>query len=104
MKLVLVANAFVGLRNKVFTITYIEIELFGELISIMDLHHGVSLVIVLKTLQLNLQHGRKVVEQRAFASVLQSVSLGAILVLAIKFFNLSVTIKGRINIFASLDV
>ena len=93
MKSVLVTYTFVCFWHEILAVADVQVELFRELVPVVNLHHGVAMKVILEALELNLKHWREIVKQNTFASILQTMAFRAVLVVAIKFFNFRIPVK-----------
>jgi hypothetical protein len=68
------------------------------------LDHGVPLHVVLKPLELKVQHGRERLEDDSLPRVLKSVALGVVLVLSVHRLDGDVVLKRVVEVFHALNV
>mmetsp|Transcript_35695 Transcript_35695/g.79388 ORF Transcript_35695/g.79388 Transcript_35695/m.79388 type:complete len:458 (-) Transcript_35695:917-2290(-) len=101
---ILVAHALVCVLGEGFPLLEVQVNLLVELIPVIDLDVGVPLEVVLKALELQLQHWRHILEQDALACILQAVPLRLVLVGSIHDLHLTVLLKRLVDVLAALDV
>ncbi|KAI6755226.1 hypothetical protein HG531_004332 [Fusarium graminearum] len=92
-------------RAGISLINWRRIEKFWELVSIIDLHHGIALDVVLEALQLEMQHIWETVENDALVRILKLVLITSkVLVLSVHLLDLNVVLKAFEKILVPADV
>jgi hypothetical protein len=68
--------------------TRVEVELLGELVPVVDLDERVARPVVLEALEVELEHGREVVEEHALARGLLPVPLRLVRIVTLERLDL----------------
>mmetsp|Transcript_24231 Transcript_24231/g.71937 ORF Transcript_24231/g.71937 Transcript_24231/m.71937 type:complete len:200 (-) Transcript_24231:859-1458(-) len=104
VQLVLVGHVGGSLGSEDVDVLGVEVEQLGELVAVVDLDHCVPLEVVLKSLKVQLQHRRQLLEEYPLSSVLHAVALGVVLLSPLHDLHFAKLGKRLVHVLAALDV
>mmetsp|Transcript_1048 Transcript_1048/g.2442 ORF Transcript_1048/g.2442 Transcript_1048/m.2442 type:complete len:420 (-) Transcript_1048:691-1950(-) len=99
-----VAHFAIRLGAEVLAVPHVQIQLIWKLVAVVDLDHHITGKVVLEALQLELQHGREILEQHPLARILHAMTVCLVLVLTVQHLHRAVLVKAVIHVLAAFHV